>query len=327
MTAPERRPTGSRQVDRRIYTTADLAEATGMEVRDVRRFFRALGFPDAGDEISYNEADLTVLATVAGVIQDSDLDIDTAVRLVRAVGQNVARMSDWQVAAMASRADQLGGREGWQARHDGARHLAAETSEALQLALLHSWRRHVTAALTRLDDEPGDDEPSEDELAQGTSVTVGFADLVNFSALSNELDTNRLGELVEIFEARCGDVVAAYDGRLIKTLGDSVLFVTEDADHALDIASSLIEVIGKDTRLPDVRIGLASGRVVTRMGDIFGPPVNLAARLTAVARRNRVIVDDATVAALRRDHYETRRLTARPLRGFGLVEPVAIRRR
>jgi len=158
-------------------------------------------------------------------------------------------------------------------------------------------------------------------------VTVGFADLVNISALSNELDSNRLGELVEIFEARCGDVVTAQDGRLVKTLGDSVLFVAEDAERAVAIAYGIIEVIGGDSRLPDVRLGLASGMVVIRMGDVFGPPVNLAARLTALARRNRVITDDATAAALRSADYETLRLTARPLRGFGLVEPVAVRRR
>jgi adenylate cyclase len=322
MTAPDRQPTGRRSTDRRIYTAADLANATGMTQRDIRRFFRALGFPDPGDEVSYSEADLTVLATVTGVVQDSEVDLDTAVRLARAVGQNVARMADWQVAAMASRAEQLGEVEP-ETRHKGAQHMATEVSEALQLVLLHTWRRHVIAALSRLEDEP-----EADELEHSTSVTVGFADLVNFSALSNELDTNRLGELVEIFEARCADAVAAHDGRMIKTLGDSVLFVADVADQALDIAASLIEVIGKDSRLPDVRIGLASGWVVTRMGDVFGPPVNLAARLTAVARRNRVIVDDATVARLRRPgSYETRRLTARPLRGFGLVEPVAIRRR
>ncbi len=82
---------------------------------------------------------------------------------------------------------------------------------------------------------------------------------------------------------------------MIKTLGDSVLFLAEDADSAMAIAEGLIEVIGHDARLPDVRIGLATGTVVTRMGDVFGPPVNLAARLTALARRNRVITDDATV--------------------------------
>jgi adenylate cyclase len=94
----------------------------------------------------------------------------------------------------------------------------------------------------------------------------------------------------------------------------------------MDIACSLIDVIGSDPRLPDVSIGIATGLVVTRLGDVFGPPVNLAARLTALARRNRVLVDDATVDVLTPGVYETRRLTARPVRGFGLLEPVAIRR-
>ena len=318
MTAPERRRT-----DRRVYTTAGLAKATGMSERDTRRFFRALGFPDAQDEASYSEADLTVLATLTSVVSDSDVDLDTAIRLVRAVGQNVARMSDWQVAAMVSRADQVGERNpDPTTRRHGAQHIADEAYDALQLVLLHSWRRHLTAAIARLDEDLETDEHS-----HTTSVTVGFADLVNFSALSNELDTNRLGELVEIFEARSGDVVAAHDGRMIKTLGDSVLFVAERADQAMDIADGLIEIIGHDSRLPDVRIGLASGLVVTRMGDVFGPPVNLAARLTALARRNRVMADDATVAGLPVEEYETRRLEARPLRGFGLVEPVSVRRR
>jgi adenylate cyclase len=318
MTAPEQ------AASRRRYTTADLARATGVSERDTRRFFRALGFPDAGEEASYTDTDLTVLGVVQGITVDTDIDLDTAIRLVRAVGQNVARMSDWQVAAMASRADQVddtpsGGSP--QARHAGAVRLADEASEALQLVLLHSWRRHLAAALSRLDEDPG---AGDDTV---TSVTAGFADLVNFSALSNEMDTNRLGEMVEIFESRCGDVVAAHEGRMIKTLGDSVLFLAGTPEQAMDIASGLIDVIGGDARLPDVRIGLATGLVVTRLGDVFGPPVNLAARLTALARRNRVLADEVTVAGLDPLDYETMRLTARPVRGFGLLEPVAVRRR
>ncbi len=78
--------------------------------------------------------------------------------------------------------------------------------------------------------------------------------------------------------------------------------------------------------MPDVRLGLASGSVVMRLGDVFGPPVNLAARLTAVARRNRIIIDSATAQLLPGEEFETRPLPARPVRGFGIVEPVAVRR-
>ena len=87
---------------------------------------------------------------------------------------------------------------------------------------------------------------------------------------------------------------------MIKSLGDSVLFVNDDPIAAYDIAEGIIDVVGRDPRMPDVRVGLATGDVVMRLGDVFGPPVNLAARLTAVARRNRIIVDQATADLLPR---------------------------
>ena len=149
---------------------------------------------------------------------------------------------------------------------------------------------------------------------------------MQFTALSNELSEQRIGDLVELFEARCADVVAVQGGRVIKSIGDSVLFVHADPIAAYEIAEGIITVIGRDSRMPDVRVGLASGLVVLRLGDVFGPPVNMAARLTGVARRNRVIVDAATAELLPADQFETRRLPGRPVRGFGIVEPVAVRR-
>ena len=101
----------------------------------------------------------------------------------------------------------------------------------------------------------------------------------------------------------------------------------DDADTAMEIAEGIINVVGRDKKMPNIRVGLASGPVVQRLGDVFGPPVNMAARLTAVARRNRIIVDQKTADGLDPDTYESRRLTARPVRGFGLVEPLTVRRR
>ena len=121
-------------------------------------------------------------------------------------------------------------------------------------------------------------------------------------------------------------VVASQRGRVIKSIGDSVLFVNDDTVRAYDTAEGIIQVIGRDPRMPDVRVGLASGSVVMRLGDVFGPPVNMAARLTNVARRNRIIIDSGTAARLPADQFETRRMAARPVRGFGIVEPVAVRR-
>lgn len=298
-----------------LLTSSEIAAAVGVSQAEAQRFWRALGLPDAGDQPGYTEADQAALTGLKAAVEGAGLDLGAGIRLARAVGQNVARLSEWQVAAIASRSD------GPSVSGGETRRVTEQLSAALEQLLVHAWRRHVTTALVRLQ---ADDQ---DETVESyVSVTVGFADLVSFSALSNELDTERLGALVEIFEARCADVIAANDGRMIKTLGDSVLFLADTAEAGLSIADGIIEVIGQDARLPDVSLGLATGEVVNRLGDVFGPPVNLAARLTALARRNRVLVDDATAARLDRSRYDVRRLTARPVRGFGVLEPIAVRR-
>ncbi len=162
---------------------------------------------------------------------------------------------------------------------------------------------------------------------QVAEATVGFADLVSFSALTNRLDDDEIGDLVEVFESRSHDVVVAPRrpggedaGRLGAVHGADV------PRTGVEIAWDIVQVIGGDKRLPDVRVGLVTGSVVLRMGDVYGPAVNLAARLVGVARRNRVITDAHTAERLPERRYETRVLPARPVRGFGDLEPVAVRR-
>jgi adenylate cyclase len=199
--------------------------------------------------------------------------------------------------------------------------VTARLGEQFEDLLVYAWRRHLAAAIARMEAVRAlDDDP------HTTDLSVGFADIVGFTALSNEVSRERIGELVEVFEARCGDVIARENGRLIKSMGDAVLYVNDDPMAAFTTAEGIINVIGRDPRMPDVRVGLATGGVVLRMGDVFGPPVNLAARLTQVARRNRIIVDHATADLLPADRVESRPLPARPVRGFGVVEPVAVRR-
>ena len=303
-------------------TSDDVAGAAGVTVEQARRLWRALGFPDAGDQAAFNDADLSALGTLLGTVESGAIDFDTAVRMTRAVGQTMARLADWQVATLAPRVEQLeAGEEATGSRIGSALRLAEQVGVPFERLLIYSWRRHLAAAVGRVEALGAADE----DLGT-TQVTVGFADLVSFTALSNEMDENRLADMVEIFESRCADVVAGRRGRVIKTLGDSVLFVSEDPVRAMGIALDIVEVIGNDKRLPDVRLGLATGSVIMRLGDVFGPPVNMAARLTGVARRNRVIVDHVTARLLPEDAFETRTLPARPVRGFGLVEPIAVRR-
>jgi adenylate cyclase len=311
----------------RIYTAAELSAETGVDLEQARRLWRALGFPEHGGATAFTNSDAQALSRLVGLVESGLIDFDLAVHLTRAVGQTMARLSDWEVSALLTRVLDLAREESGERSKDPEDRLAIglrmidEFSEPFESLLVYVWRRHLAAAVAR-QEALG----AREEDLHTSRLTVGFADIVQFTALSNQLSEERIGDLVELFEARCADVVAAQRGRVIKSIGDSVLFVHEDPIAAYEIAEGIIAVVGRDSRMPDVRVGLASGLVVLRLGDVFGPPVNMAARLTGVARRNRVIVDAETAGLLPEDQFETRRLPARPVRGFGIVEPVAVRR-
>lgn len=300
-------------------TAEQVATAAEVSPEDARRLWRALGFPEVEDEAAFTLDDVGALIRVRDALA-AGIDIDTLTRVTRAVGRTMGRLADWEVANLLPGFETMYGSLTGEERLDKAVELVNAITPSFELLLLYTWRRHLAAAATR----SGALVAAHDEVH--VTATIGFADLVSFTALSNELDDDQIGDLVEVFEARCHDVTAGHRGRIIKSIGDSVLFVADTPEDGIDIALDMVAVIGGDQRLPDVKVGLATGPLVQRMGDVYGPAVNLAARLTSVARRNRVIIDSETAGLLSPEDFETRLLPARPLRGFGEVEPLTVRR-
>jgi adenylate cyclase len=306
-----------------VFNAQQVSAETGVTVEEAQRLWRALGFPEHGLETTaFNHADVEAVTTLLAAVSSGLIDFDMAVNLTRALGQTMARLADWEVGTLIHRVEELEtGDEATGSRMGSAMRVVGEFSTPFEELMIYAWRRHLAAAVARIEALGANEED-----LHTVQLTVGFADIVSFTALSNEISEDRIGDLVEVFESRCADVVASQRGRVIKSIGDSVLFVNNDPIRAYDTAEGIIQVIGRDSRMPDVRVGLATGSVVMRLGDVFGPPVNLAARLTAVARRNRVIIDERTARRLPEDQFETRRLPARPVRGFGDIEPLAVRR-
>jgi adenylate cyclase len=306
-----------------VFNAQQVSAETGVTVEEAQRLWRALGFPEHGLETTaFNHADVEAVTTLLAAVSSGLIDFDMAVNLTRALGQTMARLADWEVGTLIHRVEELEtGDEATGSRMGSAMRVVGEFSTPFEELMIYAWRRHLAAAVARIEALGANEED-----LHTVQLTVGFADIVSFTALSNEISEDRIGDLVEVFESRCADVVASQRGRVIKSIGDSVLFVNDDPIRAYDTAEGIIQVIGRDPRMPDVRVGLATGSVVMRLGDVFGPPVNLAARLTAVARRNRVIIDETTARRLPEDQFETRRLPARPVRGFGDIEPLAVRR-
>jgi adenylate cyclase len=315
-----------------------------VSVRSARKFWHALGFPHVEDEETvFTEADLLALQSVAALVRDRVFDEPTALGMARAFARTTDRLAVWQVQLMAEaigdlpqQVDTTGtpenpgvddGLDMTRGMPDPATARAAaaklaDIADDLEPLLVYAWRRHLSAAISRMitDAEPIEDQP-------GVMRSVGFADLVSFTQLVRRLSERELARMVQRFEALASDVVTAHGGRVIKTVGDEVLFVAIGAAPAAAIALDLVEAMGQDDVLPDVRVGMASGRVISRLGDVFGNTVNRASRLTAVARPRTVLVDDAIAASLASTSgLEMSVLRRRTLRGIGPVTPWVLRR-
>jgi adenylate cyclase len=304
------------------YTRGQAAGSAGVSVEYARRLWRAMGFANVGDDtVAFTDADLAALGRLLGLVADGVVDEELAVSLTRAMGHNAARLVEWQVDALS---EQLAGSGGLRTEDvtRAAAGLATERVEDLEALLVYVWRRQLAAIVGRAH------APAPDSAA-GTPVrSVGFADLVSFTRLSQKLEERELAALVDRFDSRCADVIAAAGGRLVKTVGDEVLFVADRVEDAALIAMELAETMAEDPVLPDVRVGVATGAVVTRMGDVFGRTVNLASRLTALARPGTVLVDRRTADLLAgSDRFELDQESTRAVRGMGLVRPGVLRRR
>jgi adenylate cyclase len=196
---------------------------------------------------------------------------------------------------------------------------AADVLPGLERLMVHVWRRQFAAATER----------SFASLLGGghPSLAIGFVDLVGFTQTSRESDARDLGVLLERFERETSLRVTAYGGRVIKMLGDEVLFVTDDAVGAAEVALETVAAHAADDTLPEVRAGIALGPVLARLGDVFGEPVNLASRLTAEARPGSVLVDRQAAEALAPDpSYDLVPLKHRSVRGYRALRPHLLRR-
>jgi adenylate cyclase len=282
-----------------------------------------MGFAEVGDdELVFTDGDIEALRTWDGLVTSGTIAIEDEVPHARAMGQTLSRLADWQTREITARADRLARAPAGDEGADGAPRLdgtqmaasAAEMADALlpvvERLQTYVWRRHLAAAADRiLLASPGG--PS------ATAMVVGFADIVGYTSLARQYETAELAALLEAFEESTSETVVNARGRVVKTLGDEVLFVADSPQDAAEIALRLTGPGRSSRGLPALRVGMAAGQVLSRFGDVYGPVVNLAARLTSLAKPESVLVDKELAAALHRDRdYELRARRPVAVRGY-----------
>jgi adenylate cyclase len=225
----------------------------------------------------FSEADVEVLQNFRAAQQLFPEEV--IVQLGRVIGATLARLADAAVSAFVVNV----GAPSLASDPTGlavarANVTAAELLPALLLAMEVTLRHHLELARRPL--------VFADEDVQGVEtqrLAVGFVDLVESTALAQQLSIGELGTVLGQFEGKAADAVAARGGRLVKLIGDEAMFVIADPAVACEIALTVLEQVTVSSNLEGARGGVAVGNVVTRDGDVFGPVVNLAARAVKLA--------------------------------------------
>jgi adenylate cyclase len=271
----------------RRMTQRELAEDTGMSEELVRRLWRALGFIDVPeDERTFTEMDVEAVELFQVMVGLGIADVDTALQLARVIGSSMARIADAEVAPGTTPIIVPTGDSVIDA--DEFARLASTSLPAMGRLLEFAWRRHVQAATRRamLIRTRGSVEGVSPTLA------VGFADMVGYTVLSQHIEEAQLAAVVSRFEELAYDTVTGLGGRVVKMIGDEVMFVVESATAAAEIGLGLSEAYADDELLSDVRVGLAIGPVLIQDGDFYGPVVNLASRVVNIANPGTVLMSD-----------------------------------
>lgn len=296
------------------------------------RLWNAFGFAQgggSGESDGFTEEDLAALAVFVG--NDREMDPSTQIAAARAIGQATARLAEWEAEQIRLLGDDP--------RVPLSR---AELIDAVAHIQDLVWRRHIDTQLRRSaavaeqsaaaqasaeDDGPGTADAADDGPA-GDPIIVGFADIVGYTALSRRLGLAELEELLEAFESAAHRIITAHDGQVIKSIGDAVMFTAPSAEAAAEIALEL-HALTSDGTLPVLRIGIAAGRALTRMGDVFGEPVNIAARLAGAARAGTTLVDEQLAEALgtENEEFTLHHISALTVRGYRRLRAFALTRR
>jgi adenylate cyclase len=299
------------------YTIAEVAQRSGVAEAFLAALMRAMGLPiPASEEALYTESDLEAVRTTevfraAGISDEEILD------LLRTLGRGLSQTAETMRALTLRLVLEPGVSE-----HDLAQRYAYAASQLSpmlgplmgNLLTLHLRQMAQSEAINAAERTGG-------RLPGSREVAICFADLVGFTRFGEEVQPEQVSQLAVRLEALASEVVAP-PVRLVKTIGDAAMLASVEPEPLIETSLALLaaaDAEGDD--FPQLRVGMALGAALSRAGDWFGRPVNLASRITQIARPGSVLAEralrDSARAAYRWSYAGERRLR-------GIREPVPL---
>jgi adenylate cyclase len=269
------------------YTAAQVAELAGVELEFIDTVRRALGLPLAEpDEAVYTEVELQS-ARMIRLSREAGIPDQDTIEVSRVLGRGLANAAEALRAIPFKTALRPGISE-----LDLARGYAESVSQVFPLVnplvsnvlMLHLRTGSQVEVINALERSGG-------RLPGSREVAVCFADLVGFTRLGELVPPEDLSSLAARLEAMSSDVVQ-HPVRLVKTIGDAVMLACPDPQPLLEAGLSLLDAADSEGEdFPQLRVGSALGPALSRAGDWFGRPVNLASRITQIARPGSLLAE------------------------------------
>lgn len=306
--------------DAPVHDVHAVSAATGLSVDLIAQMWRSLGFvePRPGDHL-FTEVDVDMLRTIGQLLDLGLIDDSLVVQMARVIGSSLARVASAVIDSIDP-AEPVERRLGTRPGPDDFASVAPMLLPTLVQVMDYVWRRHVQAeARTRMNRDHAGTDPDQ--------RVVGFADLVGFTALSQQISAHELAAVVDRFEGIAYDTITRRGGRVVKMIGDEVMFSVAEVGDAAAIALTLSETYRDDDELSDVRVGLAAGPVLVREADLYGPVVNRASRIVSLAFPGAVVCSGEVHDLLADDdEFTWRPIGTRTLKNIGKVPLFVLRR-
>ena len=315
-------------------TLTELAQRAGTSVEVAQKFWRAMGFADVQpDEVRFTDQDVAALQDTVALLDetsDSSLASASVLELLRAQSYTMDRLVLWELETFVTDLSERLGLDDTAARLVALDRIDGLV-ELLSRQLTYVWRRHMASILGRTDAEVstrGREDAGPDLYPLIRSL--GFVDIVSFTQRAQGMSKAALTHMLEDFENTARDVITSRGARVVKTIGDAVMYISDDLLIAADVVTALVDELQKGPDAIRVRASLVEGRVISRSGDVFGPTVNLASRLVDAAEPGGIRLDESTAMAILRSpeaaRYRVGQCHEVVAKGLGQIVPWSLER-
>ena len=315
-------------------TLTELAQRAGTSMEVAQKFWRAMGFADVQpDEVRFTDQDVAALQDTVALLDetsDSSLASASVLELLRAQSYTMDRLVLWELETFVTDLSERLGLDDTAARLVALDRIDGLV-ELLSRQLTYVWRRHMASILGRTDAEVstrGREDAGPDLYPLIRSL--GFVDIVSFTQRAQGMSKAALTHMLEDFENTARDVITSRGARVVKTIGDAVMYISDDLLIAADVVTALVEELQKGPDAIRVRASLVEGRVISRSGDVFGPTVNLASRLVDAAEPGGIRLDECTAMAILRSpeagRYRVGQCHEVVAKGLGQIVPWSLER-